>query len=182
MSLKSAPVVVAGAQADSHSTRRRRRRLAGSKHGVAQFSHSHGDPALSVRVVVMKRNAAGGFPRLSAGLEEQILDLPVTAAEFGIPAPPGSLVEEVRRIVWRLQTWTPKGCLLYVMPDGTVAVDIRGRRPDGIFISIRDDGSAHCSGEMEGKIWRKTYTSSQKLPDANLLDELWRLRSGVSEE
>ena len=130
----------------------------------------------------VKRASSGGFLQLSRDLDEQLSDLPGAAAEFGIPEPSTSLVEEVRRILWNLRSGTSVRCLVYLMPDGAVAVDVRGRRPDGIFISIRGDGSAHCSGEIQGKVWRKTYPSSQELPDDTLLDELWRLRSGVSED
>ena len=129
----------------------------------------------------VKRDLSGDSLRLSQDLEEQLSDLPEAAAEFGIPEPSASLVKEARRILWDLRPVTSVICLVYLMPDGAVAVDVRGRRPDGIFISIRDDGSAHCSGEIEGKVWRKTYPSSKELPDDTLLDELSSLRSGVSD-
>ena len=129
-----------------------------------------------------KRAPSGNYPVLSVDLEGQLLDIPVAASEFGIPEPSAPLNEEVRRILWDLGSVTSGRCLVYLMPDGAVAVDVRGKRPDGIFIGIRGDGSAHCSGETDGKVWRKTYASSQELPDDTLLDELWRLRSGVSEE
>ena len=105
------------------------------------------------------------------------MDLRVAADEFGIPDPSSSLTEEVRRILWDMRLGMSGRCLVYLMPDGAVAVDIRGRRPDGVFISIREDGTAQCSGEIGGKVWRKPYASSRNVPDDDLLDDLFRLRS-----
>jgi hypothetical protein len=114
-------------------------------------------------------------------LEEQVFDLQVSAEECGIPSPPNALVKEARRIAWQLHAQFAKDFSLYIMPDGAVAIDIRGKRPDGIFIRIKEDGSAHCSGELEGKVWRKLYSSSQDVPDEGLLSELYRLRQKASE-
>ena len=142
--------------------------------------YARGNRVLRHRAV--KRASSGDSPQLSRDLEGQLSDLPEAAAEFGIPEPSASLVEEARRILSELWPGSAVKRLVYLMPDGSLAVDIRGKRPDGIFISVREYGSAHCSGETEGKVWRKTYPSSQELPDDTLLDELWRLRSGVSGE
>ena len=130
----------------------------------------------------VKRASFGDSPRLPGDLEEQLLDLPVAADEFGIPVPSASLFEKVRRILWDLRYETTGRCLVYLMPDGAVAVDVRGKRPDGIFITIRDDGTVRCSGEIRGKVWRKLYPSSGDIPDDDLLDELFKLRSGALEE
>ena len=134
------------------------------------------------RYRAVKRALSGAPPLLSRDLEEQFLDLQVAADEFGIPKPSASLVEETRRILQELRPGISGRCLVYLMPDGAVAVDVRGRRPDGIFISIREDGTARCSGEIEGKVWRKPYASSREVPNDDLLDELFKLRSGVQGE
>ena len=110
------------------------------------------------------------------------MELPVAADEFGIPKPSASLVDEARRILWKLRSVTSGMCLVYLMPDGAVAVDVRGKLPDGIFISIREDGSARCSGEIGGKVWRKPYASSRDVPDNDLLDEVWKLLSEARKE
>ena len=127
----------------------------------------------------VKRALSGDSLPLSQDLEEQFSDIPVAADEFGIPEPSASLAEEARRILWYLRPWISGRCLVYLMPDGAVAVDVRGRRPDGVFISIREDGTARCSGEIGGKVWRKPYASSRDVPDDDLLDDLFRLRSGA---
>ena len=102
--------------------------------------------------------------------------------EFGIPAPSDSLVAGPGRILSELWPESAVKFLVYLMSDGSLAVDIRGKRPDGIFISLWEDGSAQCSGEIGGKVWRKPYTSSQDVPDDDLLDELFKLRLGAREE
>ena len=194
MPLKYVPVIPEGARAGQRTGGRPSwldRGLQSSSVAVPDSPGSFQTTGQSVRYTrgyrvsrhrAVKRASSGDSLRLSRDLDEQLSDLPEAAAEFGIPEPPTSLVEEVRRILWNLRSGTSVRCLVYLMPDGAVAVDVRGMRPDGIFISIRGDGSAHCSGETEGKVWRKTYPSSQELPDDTLLDELWRLRSGVSKE
>ena len=131
---------------------------------------------------ILKKHPGGETVRLSPDLEAQFSDLQEASAEFEIPKPSGSLVEEVRRILSDLRYGSTVRCLVYLMPDGSIAVDVRGKRPDGIFISIRADGSAQCSGEVEGKVWRKPYLSSGYLPDDDLLDELYRLRVGAQQE
>ena len=96
----------------------------------------------------VKRSSSGNYPLLSGDLEGQLSDLPEAAAEFGIPEPSASLVEEARRILSELWPGSAVKRLVYLMPDGSLAVDIRGKRPDGIFIGVRGDGSAQCSGEI----------------------------------
>ena len=113
---------------------------------------------------------------LSPELADQFSDLPATAEEFDIPAPSTFLVEAARRVAWELRRDVPRSCSVYLMPDGAIAVDIRGKRPDGILIILMEDGSAHCSGEIERKAWRKPYASVQNFPDDALLDELSKLR------
>ena len=131
--------------------------------------------------LVIKMGQSGQLVYLPQRLEEQILDLQAAAEEFGIPSPPNALVEETRRIAWKLHVQSTKEFSIHLMADGAVAVDVRGKRPDGVFIKIKEDGSAHCSGELEGKVWRKPYSSSQDVPDGGLLDELYRLRQKASE-
>ncbi len=179
MVLKVAPDVGGVSQGGQRSGRRVRRAVRSLKSGAARdprfpAGHRRGAAAKGV-----EKSPGDRSKLLPPDIEVQLSDLPVAASEFGIPKPSDSLVDEVRRIVWGLQTWTPKGYFLYLMPDGSVAVDIRGIRPDGIFISVKDDGSAHCSGESAGKVWHKPYPSSREIPDDALLDEISRLRSGA---
>ena len=129
------------------------------------------------RAAIVRRLAShkqGQQVYLPQRLQEQVLDLQGSAEEWGIPSPSRTLVEEARRIAWELHKFAGEFSL-YLMPDGAVAIDIRGKRLDGIFIGIKEDGSAHCSGELDGRVWRKPYLSSRNVPDADLLSKLYRL-------
>ncbi len=113
-------------------------------------------------------------PQLADALES-LAELPTAAHEFGIPAPSGKLVSEARRILHDLYQKKPRDYAPYLMPDGTIAIDIRGKQPDGILITLKPDGSAHCSGEIDRNNWRKPYPTSKTLPDKTLLQELDKL-------
>ena len=194
MTMKCAPIV----PDDSHDARRARGRPSQFVPGFRASSIVDHDSPGSFRAPTqrtrrtkpvrvtrhrpVKRTLSGASPVLSGDLEEQILDLPVAADEFGIPKPSASLVEEARRILWDMGSWNTGKCLVYLMPDGAMALDVRGVRPDGIFISLREDGTARCSGEIEGKVWRKPYASSRDVPDDDLLGELFKLRFGANGE
>ena len=102
-------------------------------------------------------------------------ELAETADEFGICRPSDALVDDARRVFGALYWKNSGACLIYLMPDGAVAIDIRGNSPDGILIRLKPDGSAHCSGEVGGKFWRKAYSSAGVLPDSTVLDELVKL-------
>ena len=102
-------------------------------------------------------------------------ELDATAHEFGIEPP---ATERQRAALWillRMYTARPRPYLVYLMENDSIAIDVRGPRPDGILLVLRPDGSAFCSGELDGKTWRKSYPDSAVLPDQYLLEELAKL-------
>ena len=177
MVLKTSPAVTSTSESWRHPGSSSGHRVPPSMLEIYKFLHSKTERSSRVRVDrIVKVPPREHVRRLSSELEDQFSNLPATANEFHIACPSESLVAEARRVAWKLRNDVPKSCTVYLMPDGAVAVDIRGKRPDGILIILKEDGSAHCSGEIERKAWRKPYPSVQNVPDDALLDELYNLR------
>ena len=67
--------------------------------------------------------------------------------------------------------------MVYLMPNGSIALDTRATKPDGVFITLTANGSAYCSGRTKGEWWRQRYDASRMLPDETLLREVEKLGS-----
>ena len=117
-------------------------------------------------------------PTTTSWLQDSLADLEEAlenAANSGIPKPAPTTVAEARRVLEKIHKAAPRIYLVYLMPNGAIAIDTRGVKPDGAFITLDDDGAAYCSGEIDGKHWHKKYAKSQDLPDRPLLGELKKL-------
>ena len=102
-------------------------------------------------------------------------ELDATAHEFDIEPPAAERQRAALWVLLRMYNERPRPYLVYLMENGSIAIDVRGPRPDGILLTLRPDGSAFCSGELSGKTWRKSYSDSDVLPDQDLLEELAKL-------
>lgn len=102
-------------------------------------------------------------------------ELGVTAHEFGIDPPATEISREALRVLVHMCSERPRPYMVYLMENGSIAIDTRGERPDGILVTLRPDGSAFCTGELGGKTWRKPHPDSAVLPDQDLLEEIARL-------
>jgi hypothetical protein len=118
---------------------------------------------------------------MPGSLDKLFEDLTEDAQDLGNAGPSADLIQEAQRVLSVLYDRWAKAYPLYMMPDGAIAIDIRGTPPDGILIRLKQDGSAHCSGETRGQTWRKLYPRSSELPDATLIEEIDRLGPAVSE-
>ncbi len=119
-------------------------------------------------------------PSVSPSLQECLAELEdalETAAREGGLEPVEAIVQEARRFLEAICREVPRTYMAYLMPDGTIAIDTRGPRPDGVLITFNLDGTAYCSGEIDGKHWNKKYCSTANLPDHTLVDELEKLGS-----
>ena len=96
----------------------------------------------------------------------------VAATESDILQPNPEVVQEATRLISALYEQVPREYLVYLMPNGSVAIDTRGTKPDGAFITLPADGSAYCSGRTKGEWWRQRYDVSTMLPDETLLEKL----------
>ena len=82
------------------------------------------------------------------------------------------MVQEAIRLIRALHSQVPREYMVYLMPNGSIAIDTRGAKPDGAFITLTVDGSAFCSSRSKGNPWRQRYDASRMLPDETLLDKL----------
>ena len=121
---------------------------------------------------------ADGKPTAAWWLQDSLTELEEAlenATDSGIPKPELETVAEARRVLEKLHEEAPRAYMVYLMPSGSIAIDTRGPKPDGAFVTLNSDGTAYCSGEIGGKHWHKKYRRSEDLPDYILLDELRKL-------
>ena len=118
------------------------------------------------------------MPRQLADAITQRSELDVAAHEFSIAPPPAERQQEALRVLVNMCSERPRPYMVYLMENGSIAIDTRGQRPDGILVTLQPDGSAFCSGELDGRAWRKSYPDSTVLPDQALLEEIAKLSPG----
>ena len=119
-----------------------------------------------------------GKPMVASWLQDSLTELEEAlenAANSGITEPESATIEKARRVLEKIHEAAPRIYMVYLMPNGAIAIDTRGAKPDGAFITLDGDGTAYCSGEVGGKHWHKKYARSEDLPDHILLDELKKL-------
>ena len=92
-----------------------------------------------------------------------------------ISAPSDEIVEKARQILINLHEMAPRTYRVYLMPDGAIALDTRGQKPDGALIALNTDGSACCSGELKRNDWHIDYSPNDTLPDEELVNELLKI-------
>ncbi len=112
------------------------------------------------------------------GLQRSLQDLGealVSAQEENRITPPDRIVIKAQDILTSLHQKAPREYIVYLMPDGAIAIDTRGKKPDGALIALNTDGTMCCSGEKEGTDWHFDYDDPNSLPDSNLLRELREL-------
>ena len=88
------------------------------------------------------------------------------------PTPPESIVIKARSILEGLCSKAPRKYMVYLMPDGAVAIDTRGVGNDGALMTLNNNGTVCCSGEKNGRDWHHDYSDSNPLDDPVLLREL----------
>ena len=109
------------------------------------------------------------------GLEKSLNDLEevlTLAEEEESPTPPQPIIEKARRILTDLHSKAHRKYMVYLMPDGAIAMDTRGVGTDGALIALNNNGTVCCSGEKDGRDWHRDYTDSNPLDDPDLLREL----------
>ena len=98
-----------------------------------------------------------------------------SAKEEGEAIPPRHTVVLARTIIRGLHSAVPRAYSAYLMPDGAIAIDTRGRKPDGALFSINTDGTVCYSGEKNGQKWHRDYVGLDLLSDPKLMVELREL-------
>ena len=126
------------------------------------------------RATLVRPKATAG-PLISEELQQSLIDLNqavLSAGDSEIPEPNAEIVQEAVRLITDLHNHVPRAYMVYLMPNGSIAIDTRGTKPDGAFITLSADGSAFCSSRRKGKSWRQRYDESRMLPDETLLENL----------
>ena len=136
------------------------------------------DVSIEVVQSALEFTHSEGKPVTASRLQDSLTELKETienAIGSGGPKPEPEVVQEAQRVLQKIHEEAPRVYMVYLMPSGSIAIDTRGPKPDGAFITLDSDGTAYCSGEVGGKHWHKRYKSSEDLPDNVLLDELRKL-------
>ena len=128
-----------------------------------------------VRWTAQSLTDAATTPSFKDELQQSLAELQeavATATDSDIPKPNPEVVQEATRLISTLYKQAPREYLVYLMPNGSIAIDTRATKPDGAFITLSADGSAYCSSRRKGESWRKRYDASEMLPDETLLENL----------
>ena len=98
-----------------------------------------------------------------------------SAREEGEAIPPRHTVVQARTLIRGLHSAVPRTYSAYLMPDGAIAIDTRGRKPDGALFTVNTDGTVCYSGEKDGQKWHRDYVGLDLLSDSKLVVELCEL-------
>lgn len=98
-----------------------------------------------------------------------------SAREEGGIIPPQYTVVQAKTIIRGLHSAVPRDYSAYLMPDGAIAIDTRGRKPDGALVAVNIDRTVCYSGEKDGQKWHRDYVGLDLLSDPKLVVELCEL-------
>ena len=94
------------------------------------------------------------------------------ADEEGSPKPPNQIIDKAEALLETVHSKAPRKYMVYLMPDGDIAIDTRGVGADGALIALNTNGTVCCSGEKDNHHWHLDYPDSNPLDDPNLLRKL----------
>ena len=97
-------------------------------------------------------------------------------AEEGLPPIDGATKTEAERIIKALARRHPLAPTIYPRQDAEIAIHFKSPdRPDVVVILLNNSGQASCYAYIDGRGRRSHYDTSSDLPDAFVLDQLFRL-------
>ena len=97
------------------------------------------------------------------------------AMEEGRSIPSSELIQRAESVIQRLYKTVPRQYSMYLMPEGEIAIDTRGTKPNGVLIILDELGRASCSGEQNQVFWQQNYVNGDQVPDGELLHRLREL-------
>lgn len=71
----------------------------------------------------------------------------------------------------------PRRFEVYPMPDGEIAIDVRGGLGYGVLLLCESDGGVLCSVNMDGAHRRTRYSDAHTLPDGFVREALLELKA-----
>ena len=111
----------------------------------------------------------------ASGLESSLNDLKEVlslAEKEESPTPSQDLITKAKALLEIVHSKAPRKYMVYLMPDGDIAIDARGVGTDGALIALNTNGTVCCSGEKDGHHWHLDYHDSNPLDYPNLLRKL----------
>ena len=102
-------------------------------------------------------------------------ELPEAAAEFEISPPDQNISNEALRILVKLWSKTPRPYMIGLMEDGSIAIEARGKRPEGFMLVLDTDGSGHGWAKFQSRTWRKKYFHTREIPDPEIFTTISKL-------
>ena len=120
-------------------------------------------------------------PALEAALKD-LQDARLEAEEEGFPCPSDEALNNAERVLWRLHdTWACR-YEVYPMPDGEIAIHVRGGPRKSVALLFEPEGQVLCLVSLETSWRRARYSNSATLPDAFVIEALKELKDATEEQ
>ena len=121
----------------------------------------------------------------SVSLEAALKDLQnarLEAEEEGFCCPSNEAMKNAEQVLYRLyDTWACR-YEVYPMPDGEIAIHVRGGPRKSVALLFEPAGQVLCLVSL-GTNWRRArYSNSAMLPDAFVMEALKELRDATGEQ
>ena len=121
----------------------------------------------------------------SVSLEAALKDLQdarLEAEEEGFSRPSDEAMKNAEQVLYRLyDTWACR-YEVYPMPDGEIAIHVRGGHRKSVALLFEPVGQVLCLVSL-GTNWRRArYSNSAMLPDAFVMEALKELRDATGEQ
>ena len=116
---------------------------------------------------------------LEATLQD-LQDARLEAEEEGFPCPSDAALNNAERVLLRLHDIWACRYEVYPMPDGEIAIHVRGGPRKSVALLFEPEGQVLCLVSL-GTNWRRArYSNSATLPDAFVIEALKELKDASS--
>ena len=118
-------------------------------------------------------------PALEAALKD-LQDARLEAEEEGFPCPSDTALNNAERVLLRLYDISACRYEVYPIPDGEIAIHVRGGPRKSVALLFEPAGQVLCLVNL-GTDWRRVrYSNSATLPDAFVIEALKELKGTSS--
>ena len=120
-------------------------------------------------------------PDLEAALKD-LQDARLEAEEEGFPCPSDEALKNAEQVLCRLYDIWACRYEVYPMPDGEIAIHVRGGPRNSVALLFEPEGQVLCLVSLGAKWRRARYSNSAMLPDAFVMEALKELRDATREQ
>lgn len=99
------------------------------------------------------------------------------AREEKFPVPSDISIVNARRLLHAMYSILPRRFEVYPMPEGQIAINVRGGLGYGVLLLCESDGGVLCSVNMDGAHRRARYSDAHTLPDGFVREALLELEA-----